>query len=521
MKYNKIAVRVSCVMLVIAFIVASAFALALFPVRSSSAVASAEEISAVSAADDAVSSADSGFSSPNILGSTIGINMVNPLCSPYVTVPDGVTVTQTKDTSGFPIANFTLSSGTSDYFLIIEIPYSVLTVSTSYFLSVSNSTSTSFGISKCSGDDTFSYSSVSGVYSHNWVINTPSEFTSNVIVRFSFPSDNSTVGLYFVQLIEGTYSDYNGYCDNGYNFGFDAGQTYGYNQGQSEGYNQGKTDGYNEGYQAGQTDGYNQGKTDGYNEGYQAGQTDGYNQGQSEGYQQGYDDGVSDGFARVNDLFLATAFEVSWSSTTNTIYIHNDPDSHFVNEMLSPRQVYFPYSCMVYDGENGEIVPSDCVTPSSGEVPDVMNSKYKITFNGYYEMAQWLKDNPTDYLCNYLLTGENVPSVYVFNDLSNIDYYLSGALTAYDNGYSTGYNKGYSTGQSVGFNNGYAAGENAGAAVGANYSFINLIGAVFDAPISAFRGLLNFEILGVNMSGFVTGMLSLCVVFLFLKLVMR
>lgn len=53
-----------------------------------------------------------------------------------------------------------------------------------------------------------------------------------------------------------------------------------------------------------------------------------------------------------------------------------------------------------------------------------------------------------------------------------------------------------------------------------DYSFFGLISAVIDAPIKAIRGLLNFNILGVNMFAFVTSLFSLAVVLMIVKLLL-
>ena len=53
-----------------------------------------------------------------------------------------------------------------------------------------------------------------------------------------------------------------------------------------------------------------------------------------------------------------------------------------------------------------------------------------------------------------------------------------------------------------------------------DYSFFGLISAVIDAPIKALRGLLNFDILGVNMFSFVTSLFSLAVVLMIVKLLL-
>lgn len=68
-----------------------------------------------------------------------------------------------------------------------------------------------------------------------------------------------------------------------------------------------------------------------------------------------------------------------------------------------------------------------------------------------------------------------------------------------------------------GKNQGYEIGFIEGKAQGGNYTFTSLIGAVFDAPIEAFRGLFNFEILGTNMQGFVLALLTLSVIIVVIK----
>ncbi len=104
---------------------------------------------------------------------------------------------------------------------------------------------------------------------------------------------------------------------------------------------------------------------------------------------------------------------------------------------------------------------------------------------------------------------------------SSGDFYNSG----YNNGYQdakegfeeekTGiYNSGFEQGKVAGYNDGY----NAGKDVSGNYTFLGLIGAVFDAPIEAFKGLFNFEILGTNMQGFVLALLTLSVILVIIKI---
>lgn len=99
-------------------------------------------------------------------------------------------------------------------------------------------------------------------------------------------------------------------------------------------------------------------------------------------------------------------------------------------------------------------------------------------------------------------------------------YYENGFNNGYNQGFAEGsdqgYTDGYNTGNSIGYENGYVAGLNATD----NYSFLSLIGAVIDAPISAFTSLLNFELLGFNMLAFITGLLTLVIIIFIVKLVL-
>lgn len=100
---------------------------------------------------------------------------------------------------------------------------------------------------------------------------------------------------------------------------------------------------------------------------------------------------------------------------------------------------------------------------------------------------------------------------------------------AYIRGMNNGRTNGYDSGREVGYNVGYSKGvEDAG-----NYTFNGLLGAVFDAPITMFigkynsetglreGGLLNFNLLGVNLGGFVIALLSLGLILFILRLFIR
>ena len=86
---------------------------------------------------------------------------------------------------------------------------------------------------------------------------------------------------------------------------------------------------------------------------------------------------------------------------------------------------------------------------------------------------------------------------------------------AYDNGFSAGVN---SINKNDIFNQGYTKGYSEGSAEGSDYSFMSLIGAVIDAPISAFTGMFDFTLLGVNLRSFILAMLTLAIVIVLIRI---
>lgn len=132
------------------------------------------------------------------------------------------------------------------------------------------------------------------------------------------------------------------------------------------------------------------------------------------------------------------------------------------------------------------------------------------------------------------------------------DFYVAGYNSASSGYYDTGYKNGYSAGNTDGYNTGFTAGDSKGYQRGLsdsnNYSFLSLFGAIFDAPIQALfggtqrlpagtkitdssgktitltsdtvvnrGGMLNFELMGVNLSGFVLALFSLSIIIIVIK----
>lgn len=288
-------------------------------------------------------------------------------------------------------------------------------------------------------------------------------------------------------------------------------------------------------------EGYDAGYDVGYDTGYDSGVTDGTQSGYDEGYADGYDEGYNNGLA--DEVFTASqAFKSSGynyvsalSAGTSTRFEAEKKIgalvSDYENVNIPLSGLYFAASELVADNSGGSLVfPADYESLTGDTVYELYaSSQYAMLFNNYVEMAQWLIDNPMD---NLVLIPSNInnpssdgiyPIYFVMNDRSLLERFVSGSGAAYDLGYQGGYNAGYDAGDGDGYNRGYGVGFNDGQvdALSGNYTFLGLIGSVIDAPISAFRGLLDFELLGVNMSSFVLAVMSLCVIIVIIRMVLR
>ena len=92
---------------------------------------------------------------------------------------------------------------------------------------------------------------------------------------------------------------------------------------------------------------------------------------------------------------------------------------------------------------------------------------------------------------------------------------------SYNNGYALGYYDGQKALQpslEAQYNKGYSDGREYQAGLGDN-SFFDLISAVVDAPVLYFTNMLDFELLGFNMRGFVGALLIVGLVIAVLRFV--
>lgn len=210
---------------------------------------------------------------------------------------------------------------------------------------------------------------------------------------------------------------------------------------------------------------------------------------------------------------LGVVQNVSYSGPyTHTINIDSFDSSKrsiFSFDVESNRTLYitFDYNCSSLFNSN---VTSFSIYDSSNSTTRWTNVKYMDDSGRSLVCA--IACDTENYSFGGTFIGYSTRTYFVKENLTDNEYYSSGYVDGVSSGYSQGESAGYSTGYTAGDTAGYSRGYNAGVADSNDYSFIGLISAVIDAPISAFTGLFNFEILGVNISGFLLGLFTLCVV---------
>lgn len=158
------------------------------------------------------------------------------------------------------------------------------------------------------------------------------------------------------------------------------------------------------------------------------------------------------------------------------------------------------------------------LTPNSSKPANFYNTITYIDINGEFIEFQFPLHKEGQSFANKYLFEER--TYYFTTSFDDNDFYELGKHDGLEEGYQNGLNAGYDNGYSVGSSVGYQDGFIAGLDSSNKYSFNSLIGAVIDAPVSAFTSLLNFELFGVNILGLITGLLSLAVIVLIIKLCM-
>lgn len=236
----------------------------------------------------------------------------------------------------------------------------------------------------------------------------------------------------------------------------------------------------------------------------------------------------------TNNSFIFSAFEFSLDQTLYSS--HWSPGSSVVWHMrhlnYGVTDVYFPLMYVIGTDFDCNVVGVNISSyvVSAGQISDdykgASTRTLSLTIVRYFGA-----DNDGN-----LDTSNFIEFCFITNNLYNSSsrftsrtYYFTRVdeeSASYSSGYSEGYSDGNIDGQSAGYTLGYNAGDtqgyyrgyNAGVDSANDYTFTGLIGAVIDVPVNAFVSLFNFEILGVNLSGFFLGLFTLAVIICIVKM---
>ena len=211
--------------------------------------------------------------------------------------------------------------------------------------------------------------------------------------------------------------------------------------------------------------------------------------------------GVSNVIKAGTPFSLDMAFARSSSNKISGIFTNIDYTILFLDKSMNPIYYNSSYSGDYYinnnilgmdSGSNGMLL-SDVLTSGDVHFYNFPVDVYGIMLVSYH--------NANQIAHAYSLTAR----------------FLGDAKSqeAYDTGFNAGVN---SVNKNDIYHQGYNDGFNVGSAEGANYSFLSLIGAVIDAPISAFTGMFDFTLLGVNLRSFILAMLTLAIVIVLIRI---
>ena len=157
------------------------------------------------------------------------------------------------------------------------------------------------------------------------------------------------------------------------------------------------------------------------------------------------------------------------------------------------------------------------------------NWNLEIPYYDDGEVAHFSLTNINTYIDNWILdynTDLSVSTSYEYFRSAMVEYnnLISGAMSgtnmAFLDGYSNGYDEGYVYGKQQGYllgqNDGYTEGVTTNSTV---FSIFNGILQVAMLPVNFFLAIFNFEILGINLSGFIRAIFTIAIVVIIIRTV--
>lgn len=294
--------------------------------------------------------------------------------------------------------------------------------------------------------------------------------------------------------------------------------------------------------------GYNEGKITGYQNGYDIGAMDGYNNGMDDGLSANVSNNYI--FNYLNDWSCLVRYGESSSNNRGTFNLTSDNTSIyasgyyslikndtfdnsspywlFFNSKSDSKKFNFGYKDLIFKGlpENtcfyvtlnidGKDYTSFCWLGKDGK----WFSYDSIFTSGIYEDNTYLKSFIIE--CKTAVFTNNEQTSSTIFDLRN---YPNFAITADESmivssSYQNGYNKAKDYYYNLWYLNRYEQGRQAGVESAGKYTWLGLFGSIIDAPITAVRGLLNFDLLGFNMFNAFSALVTVSIIIAIIRMVL-
>lgn len=134
------------------------------------------------------------------------------------------------------------------------------------------------------------------------------------------------------------------------------------------------------------------------------------------------------------------------------------------------------------------------------------NQSYYSTVGGVGSPFQRVYDSANTVITLTTIYNDAVNFVKMYNSDSNVYF-------------TNGYNQGLKDGEKQGYANGYSVGLNDGIKDNTIFNIFNGILNIAMVPVNFFLGIFNFEILGINMAGFVSALLTISIIIYLLRLI--
>ena len=224
-------------------------------------------------------------------------------------------------------------------------------------------------------------------------------------------------------------------------------------------------------------------------------------------------------FAQVNGIYVSSNSLFSFGTLLTSIKLDSDFSSI----------AFYPTNLTV----SKSILPTDSTYPYSGAYNTYRfldNDNY-FSFDIYYvnnSLNPYFSSNAVEPYSIGIVAGNSNSYLAGYGnglaDGEDVGFdkgYQAGVNTSQEASYNDGVNAGYRSGYDVGLADGKSLGYNNGLSDASHYSFLGLIGAVFDAPIKAFTGLLNFDVFGINASKIILGFLTISIALIILRICLK